>query len=80
MGETEARKAIGSRGRPEAHAFADAACELVWHYQTAVLREFLPTLIGVELTDLLMRGHRRYYQPREQPFIPLEFADVGMKL
>jgi heme peroxidase len=66
-------------GQPEGGVFAAAARELVWHYQTVVLREFLPSLIGAELTDLIMRGDRRYYRPRDQPFIPLEFADAAYR-
>lgn len=58
---------------------AAAARELVWHYQTVVLREFLPSLIGAEHTDLIMRGDRHYYRPRDQPFIPLEFADAAYR-
>ena len=37
-------------GQPEAAVFDAAARELRWHYQTVVLREFLPSLIGPELT------------------------------
>jgi hypothetical protein len=66
-------------GQPEARVFDAAARELLWHYQTVVLREFLPSLIGAELTDLIMRGDRRYYRPRDQPFIPLEFADAAYR-
>jgi len=66
-------------GQPEARVFDVAARELIWHYQTVVLREFLPSLIGAELTDLMMQGDRRYYQPRDQPFIPLEFADAAYR-
>ena len=66
-------------GQPEARVFDAAARELVWHYQTVVLREFLPSLIGAELTDLIMRGDRRYYRPRDQAFIPLEFADAAYR-
>jgi heme peroxidase len=66
-------------GEPEGRVFASAARELTWHYQTVVLREFLPSLIGADLTDLLMRGDRRYYRPRDQPFIPLEFADAAYR-
>jgi hypothetical protein len=66
-------------GEPEDQVFAAAARELVWHYQTVVLREFLPSLIGAELTGLIMRGDRRYYRPRDQAFIPLEFADAAYR-
>jgi hypothetical protein len=34
-----------------------------------VLREFLPSLIGAELTDLIAQGDRRYYRPRESSAI-----------
>jgi hypothetical protein len=66
-------------GQSEAQVFDAAARELVWHYQTVVLREFLPSLIGAELTDLIMRGDRRYYRPRDHSFIPLEFADAAYR-
>jgi Animal haem peroxidase len=66
-------------GQPEARVFEAAARELLWHYQTVVLREFLPSLIGAGITDLIMRGDRRYYRPHDQPFIPLEFADAAYR-
>jgi heme peroxidase len=70
---------VRAAGQPEAGVFDTAARELIWHYQTVVLREFLPTLIGAEVTGLIMQGDRRYYRPREQPFIPLEFADAAYR-
>jgi heme peroxidase len=57
-------------GQPEARVFEAAARELIWHYQTVVLREFLPSLIGAELTNLIMSGDRRYYRPGDQPAEP----------
>ena len=66
-------------GELDARVFAAAARELVWHYQTVVLQEFLPSLIGPELTDLIARGDRRYYRPADQAFIPLEFADAAYR-
>jgi len=59
--------------------FETAARELRWHYQTIVLREFLPGLVGRELVDLLLAGDRRYYRPSGNPFIPLEFADAAYR-
>src|SRR4029077_11944666 len=53
---------VRASGQPEAGVFDAAARELRWHYQTVVLREFLPSLIGGELTDLIMRGDRRFYR------------------
>jgi heme peroxidase len=66
-------------GQPEARVFDAAVRELLWHYQTVVLREFLPSLIGAELTSLIVKGDRRYYQPRDQAFVPLEFADAAYR-
>ncbi|MEP6729114.1 MAG: peroxidase family protein [bacterium] len=66
-------------GESESSVFAAATRELLWHYQTVVLREFLPSLIGGELTGLIMQGDRRYYRPDDQPFIPLEFADAAYR-
>src|SRR5262245_38920742 len=48
-----------------------AARELRWHYQRAVLEEFLPALIGPEMTRQILVGDRRYYRP-EAAFIPLD--------
>jgi hypothetical protein len=62
-------------GVEEADVFEHAATELRWHYQSVVVREFLPRLIGSSLTELILRGDRRYYRPEGDPFIPLEFAD-----
>lgn len=70
---------VRAAGQPEARVFDTAARELVWHYQTVVLCEFLPSLIGQELTGLIMRGDRRYYRPDAQAFIPLEFADAAYR-
>lgn len=70
---------VRASGKPESQLFDSAARELRWHYQTAVLREFLPSVIGEELTGRLMRGDRRFYQPSGQPFIPLEFADAAYR-
>src|SRR3989441_5488312 len=57
---------VRASSEPESQAFDSAARELRWHYQTAVLREFLPSVIGEELTGRLMRGDRRFYHPSGQ--------------
>ena len=59
--------------------FETAARELRWHYQTTVLRDFLPRLIGPDLTRLLLAGDRRYYRPAGDAYIPLEFADAAYR-
>ena len=62
-------------GVDEAQVFEHAARELRWHYQSVILREFMTRLIGDALTRQILNGDRRYYRPRGEPFIPLEFAD-----
>jgi hypothetical protein len=66
-------------GTPEPRVFETAARELRWHYQTAVLREFLPSLIGADAVETVLREGRRYYRPHAQAFIPLEFADAAYR-
>jgi hypothetical protein len=70
---------LRAAGEPEAGVFDAAARELRWHYQTVVLREFLPSLIGGGLTELIAGGDRRFYRPEEQAYIPLEFADAAYR-
>ena len=62
-------------GTPDANVFETAARELRWHYQTVVLREFLPLLIGAEMTESLLRGDRRFYRPDGPAFMPLELVE-----
>jgi hypothetical protein len=50
-----------------------------WHYQWVVLRDFLPRLVGSELTEELLAEGARYYQPGDDPFVPLEFADAAYR-
>ena len=64
---------------PENDVFEFAARELRWHYQTAVLEEFLPKLIGSDLVNALLREGRRFYCPNGPAFIPLEFADAAYR-
>jgi hypothetical protein len=70
---------VRADGAPEDDVFEFAARELCWHYQTVVLREFLPRLIGEGLVDELIRDGRRHYCPSDEPFIPLEFADAAYR-
>jgi hypothetical protein len=64
---------------PESDVFDLAARELRWHYQTAVLGEFLPKLIGFGLVNALVREGRHFYCPNGPAFIPLEFADAAYR-
>jgi hypothetical protein len=66
-------------GVPEPQLFERASRELRWHYQTAILTEFLPSLVGEELVETLLREGPRYYRPDGQAYIPLEFADAAYR-
>ena len=46
-----------------------------WHYQWLVLHEFLPTTVGDAMTDDdPARTGRRFYDWRNDPYIPVEFS------
>jgi len=70
---------VRSGGTPESNVFESAARELRWHYQTVVVREFLPMLVGAELVQSLLDKGPRFYRPAHEPFIPLEFADAAYR-
>jgi hypothetical protein len=66
-------------GVVEDAVFAEARRATMWHYQHVILREFLPGLVGVELTaDLLTRG-LHVYRVDDEPFVPFEFADAAYR-
>ena len=66
-------------GTPDANVFETAARELRWNYQTVVLREFLPSLVGAAMVKSVLTGGRRFYRPDGEAYIPLEFADAAYR-
>jgi hypothetical protein len=66
-------------GVDEPEVFDDARRAATWHYQWVILREFLPELIGAELTAELLDGGARVFRPGDEPFIPFEFADAAYR-
>jgi hypothetical protein len=64
---------------PEPEVFEDARRAATWHYQHVILREFLPSLVGAELTTELLDGGARLYVRPEEPYIPFEFADAAYR-
>ena len=58
--------------------FDTAARELRWHYQAAILDEFLPSLVGEGLVDEITTDGPRWFRP-DDVFIPLEFADAAYR-
>jgi hypothetical protein len=66
-------------GTPEGEIFEEAQQLVRWHYQWIVVNEYLPLIIGRDLTwDILEHGPR-HYPIKEDPFIPVEFAVAAFR-
>ncbi len=63
----------------DADVFEEARRAATWHYQHVILHEFLPLLVGTQLTESLLSAGPQSYDPGEQPFIPFEFADAAYR-
>ncbi len=50
-----------------------------WHYQWILHRQFLPQIVGTDLIADIAENGLRFYEPGEQPFIPVEFAVAGYR-
>src|SRR5438874_1341067 len=57
-------------GVVESDVFEEARRATTWHYQHVILREFLPGLIGPDLTTELLNGGAKIYRADSEPFIP----------
>ncbi len=57
-------------------AFFRARQLAVWHYQWVIMHEFLPLFVGQPLIDTILSGGRKYYWPRDEAYIPVEFQMV----
>lgn len=66
-------------GVPEAELFDEARRATMWHYQWILLHDYVPGLIGTELTRELVAEGPRYYSLRDEPYIPFEFADAAFR-
>lgn len=61
--------------------FEDAQRALRWHYQWAMLFDFLPAVIGPERLSTLLEDGPRFFQPDSSGTvsIPFEFADAAYR-
>ena len=66
-------------GVEETEIFDGARRATTWHYQWVILRDFLPQLVGAELTSELLESGPEVYTPGDDPFIPFEFADAAYR-
>lgn len=64
---------------PEPDLFDDARVALSWHYQWVILNDFLPTLVGTDMTSTVLGDGPRSYRPSGETFIPVEFADAAYR-
>jgi len=54
--------------------FSEAQRIVRWHYQWIVLHEFLPRTCGKAVVQDVLENGRRFYEWRNEPFIPVEFS------
>jgi hypothetical protein len=66
-------------GEAEANVFDEARRALTWHYQWALLNDFLPTVVGEKLGAGLLQDGPMLYEHGDTPQIPLEFADAAYR-
>jgi len=53
--------------------FEAARQQCMWHYQWAVVNDFLPTMCGHQVVRDVLSNGRQFYKPKV-PFIPVEFS------
>jgi Animal haem peroxidase len=66
-------------GAAEDGVFAEARRAATWHYQHVIVHEYLPSLIGAQLTADLLDGGPTLYRVDGDPYIPFEFADAAYR-
>jgi hypothetical protein len=66
-------------GVPAADVFPAARQQTAWHYQWVILNDYLPGLVGAELTREVMDEGPRFYRAGADPRIPFEFADATFR-
>lgn len=60
-------------GLEGAHLYEEARRVVTWHYQWAVVRDFLTTICGEGVVNRILGAGRRFYRPKEA-YIPVEFS------
>jgi len=68
--------------------FEKAQRRVRWHYQWAVVHDFVPKIIGQglfsEIVDqdddgAFLNATRRFYEPRNKPYMPIEFSGAAYR-
>ncbi len=66
-------------GTPDAEVFDEARRLVRWHYEWVLVHEFLPLTVGKELVADIETNGQRFYEPGEEPSIPVEFSDAAYR-
>jgi hypothetical protein len=65
---------------PQAELYDQARRATQWHYQWAIVEDFLPRVAGEEVVGSILRDGPRFYHPAPgDPYIPFEFADAAYR-
>lgn len=59
--------------------FAEAQRLVRWHYQWIILHEYLPKIVGQAMVTDILRNGRKFYNWRNEPFIPVEFSAAAFR-
>jgi Animal haem peroxidase len=59
--------------------FAQARRLTTWHFQWLILHEFLPLFIGQPLVDEIRSSGRRFYTPKQNAVMPVEFQGAAYR-
>jgi hypothetical protein len=70
---------LRAAGTPDGEVFDEARRLVRWHYEWAVVHEFLPLTGGEDLLTDLQANGRKFYDPGENPSIPVEFSDAAYR-
>lgn len=65
-------------GFSESEVFEHARQHCTWHYQNAILREFLPAICGQAVVDRILANGPRFYSG-SPAFIPVEFSAAAYR-
>jgi len=61
--------------------FDTARNQTRWHYQTMILTQFLPQVVGQGLVDDIRRNGRQHYRPgNNQVYMPVEFQTGAFRM
>ncbi|HYI55915.1 MAG TPA: peroxidase family protein, partial [Microlunatus sp.] len=69
----DVKDALGAVLTPE-EVFTEAQRIVRWHYQWMIVHEFLPKTVGPETMADIAASGRRFYDWRNDPYIPVEFS------